>query len=661
MEETAKKETILHFIYIRNENAKLNEFVDCIRLEKAKIKTDFNSSNDILFDFQLEENNIYYDEIIDIIFKKEFNNQHISFEYPIYKNKINNIYLDINENMEEVKLISLEIIYQTTKNELLPNHILYDDKKITLFDSYNNKLRKRVGLFNINPEKLCFYKDINKRYPDFKFENDKSYKIFIYLSSEEITEYSIDSSELNNHNLYQYQDLKSKLDKKASFNLLCKFKKEYYEKLVEDPIEYKVDEIINKINELKAEYNNIIKEKDYYENIKNYNNFEDIDFDIFSSLFYYFEFLELVKIVDGNKKDKIVQLNGKLFDLKAFNNDYEKYILEVKNLNINILDKLIIIKAYNKKFIDSFKSGCAIYYISTLVIENLSEINSYKQAINFIQEIISNLKEESRLFEVFLYLDSDTINNLLITNKKEKVQFIDYLGDKNEINYENNPTEYGINMSNLEEIKNHLFKLLPKFIIRIDTQMKFIADYDRNSKIMSLNEKALFNQTPLALTKLFEAKHVCEIYILPILIEILHEIYGHGKKRLIDNKSSSPEAYRDSKKNYKRMSVKKNINNLGKKIYPESGVVLEYFISENRNILRWLKMIHENDVVKKLLDVSLWVDKDFSRLEKIIQDNIKSDNDSKNENESKYETYIHPNDEDYLDSDDDTCGFHKYE
>ena len=156
MEETDKKETILHFIYIKDENAKLNEYVEYVQLKKANIKVDFCSSNDILFDFQLEENNLYYDEIINIILKKKFNNQQISFEYPIYKNKINNIYLDINKAREEVKLISLEIIYQTTKNELLPKNILYDGKKITHFDSYNNKLRQRVGLSNIDPSKLCF-------------------------------------------------------------------------------------------------------------------------------------------------------------------------------------------------------------------------------------------------------------------------------------------------------------------------------------------------------------------------------------------------------------------------------------------------------------------------------------------------------------------------
>ena len=216
-------------------------------------------------------------------------------------------------------------------------------------------------------------------------------------------------------------------------------------------------------------------------------------------------------------------------------------------------------------------------------------------------------------------------------------------------------------MSNLEEIKNHLFKLLPKYIIRIDTQMKFNADYDRKSKIMFLNEKALFNETSFVITDLLEDVNINEIYVLPIVIEVLHELYGHGKKRLVDKNANSPEAYRDSKKNYKRMSIKKNIKNVGKIIYPESGVVLENFISENRNILRWLRTIHEYNIAKKLLDVALWVDKDFGQLEKIIKDYIQSNNKASNQNDSKFEVYIHPNDEDYLDSDDDTCGFHKYE
>ena len=629
MEETVKKETILHFIYTKDENAKLNEFVNCVQLEKAKIKADFSSSNDISFIFQLEENNIYYEEIINIILNKKCNNKKISFEYTIYKNKINNIYLDINEASEEIKLISVEIIYQSTKNEFLPKHILYDRKEITNFDSYSNK-SQRVGLSNINPEKLYFYDDIMKRYPGFKFENNKFYRIFIFISNEEITEYLINSSELNNNEFYQYQNLKPILDKKASYNLLYKFKLEYCKLFGKKPNPYKIEEIITQIKEFKTKNNNIIKEKDYYENITNYNNFEKIDLEIFNLIFYYFEFLELLKIVDSNDGDRDLKLLGKLFKLKTFNNDFEKYILEIKNLNINILDELIIIKAYNKKFIDSFQSRRSIDYISILDIENLTECNPYKLAINFIKEIISNLKEESQLFKKFLYLHVETKNN--------KLQFINNSEGKTEVNYENKQKEYGNNMSNLEKIKNHLFELLPKFIIRINTELKFLSDYDRNSKIFILNEKALFNETSSTITDLYENKEFKDTYALPITIEILYEIYEYEKKRFIDNNSSSPE--------------------LNREINQESGAVFDNFIFENINILRWLRMLHRNIIVKKLLDVSLWIDKDFSQIEKLIKDYIKSNYKLDNQNEIKIEEYAHPFYEYFLEPDnDDNCGF----
>ena len=582
-------------------------------------------------------------------------------EYPIYKDKVNNIYIDINNKRDEKNLISVEIIYLTTKNELLPKYILYDKQRIIHFDTYQNKLRQRVGLFNINPEKLSFINDIYSKYPDFKFEKETSYKIFIYISNEGNTEYSIDTSELDNHHLYHEHDFKINTNKKNSLDLLFKFKQDYFELFIKDPQSSfdTIEDITNKIDEFEKKYSFLITETDYYENITNYNNFEKIDLDIFNLMFYYLEFLELIKI--RNDEDKKVKLDAKLIYLKKLNEDYEKYILEVKNLNINIKDKLSIIKAYNKKFTDSFKSGYQIDYISTLIIEKAIQSNPYKEAINFIKKIILNLKEESRLFEVFLYLDSDTINNLLIKNEEDKIQFIDNLGNKKQIEYQQNPTEYGINMSNIDEIKNHLFKLIPKYIIRIDTQMKFNADYDRNSIIISLNEKVLFNENSSDLTETFKNKKMSQFYVLPIVIEILHELFAHGKKRLIDNKSCSPEAYRDSKKNYKRMSVKRNIKNLGKKVFPESGVVLENYISNNRIVLKWLRTIHGNNKEKLLLDVSLWVDKDFSKLEKIIENYIKSDTRFNNENTSLFEIYIHPNDVDYIDYNDDTCGFHKYE
>ena len=66
--------------------------------------------------------------------------------------------------------------------------------------------------------------------------------------------------------------------------------------------------------------------------------------------------------------------------------------------------------------------------------------------------------------------------------------------------------------------------------------MKFNANYEPNSKIMFLNERQLFNTSSKGLNKTFQKEKISDKYIMPIAIEILHELFGHGKKRLT-NKS----------------------------------------------------------------------------------------------------------------------------
>ena len=214
-------------------------------------------------------------------------------------------------------------------------------------------------------------------------------------------------------------------------------------------------------------------------------------------------------------------------------------------------------------------------------------------------------------------------------------------------------------MSNIDEVRAHLYKLLPKYIIRFDSNMKFNANYDPYTKIIILNEYQLFKIPSSLLTEIFQSNEENELYVLPIVIEILHEIYGHGKKRFLDDKEKSPAEYRDSKHNYSRWKIKKKVNEFKIIDYPESGVVLENYISENRQILRWLRTTHSNDEEKKILDVSLWVDKDFRKLENIAENYIKSDKNNYNFQSNKYSIDFNSNDEDFIDSDSETCGFHK--
>lgn len=664
MEYQKERDTILHFIYIQDKNENLNKFFNSVRLKVADMQYEFKESNDIKISIELDENCIYYNEVLNLLTKE---NVEISLDYPIYKNKINNIYIDIeipnSQKSSEEKLISLEIIYQTIKNELLPKYIYYGDKKLVLFDTFQNKLRKRIGLVNIDPEQLNFIEEIHQQYPEFEFQNQNSYQILARIPNEGNIQYSIANCELNTNNNRLKSQKNNKfnfiLNKNDSLNALLSFKNDFFSSWLKNLkyIERKDAKI--KIDEFIEKYKALQKEKSYYDNIMNYDNLEIIDIDIFLLMFYYLMLLEIKEIKDND--DKNAELIGKLYGFDKFNDNYEKNISELKNLNINIKDKLLLIKSYNKIFANSLKSGEKINYINIINIEKEEPTNPYLKAIQFIKDIIINLKEESRLFEIFLYLDSDSIENLLISREKTSVQFIDNFGNNKQIYYGKNPTEYGVNMANIDEVRSHLLKLIPKYIIRIDSKIKFNAYYDQNSKIMHLNENRLFNLDSQILSQIFKQDdELKEIYILPIIIEILHELFAHGKKRLKDKDSHSPEEYRDSKHNYKRCKVQKKVEEFKIIDYPESGMVLENYISENRNIMRWLKKIHGKNEGKKIMDISLWIEKDFKKLENLVQNFITLDNNNNNGKNNLYKTFVSSADEDFIDSEDDSCGFHKF-
>ena len=678
MEVKEEQDTILHCIFINNENARLHQYFKKIKFEIAGISFDlsdkeedpinskennsykyFSKSNDIKINIQLDENRIYYNEIINFFYLSDSSLPDITLDYPIYKGKINNIYIDEGNNVElhEKKTISLEIIYQTIKEELLPKKVIYKGKELTCFDKFNNKFRQRIGLANVDPEKFDFMKDIKTRYPLFQFQNASAYQILVRIPIEGDIEYSIANCDLNNQGLKR-QKLKKKENKATLIYLLENFQEKFNSNFVNNSFE-QIEDVKKKITELYDEFKWLeIEKKDYYDKVFDYTNFEDIDVQIFILMFYYLEFKEIIKL--NENKEKAVKIIDMLDLLSVFNQGYEKYISEIKTLNLAIRDKLLLIIAYNKKFLDSYLSGYVIDFITIINVDKENKSNPYIKSLNFIKDIILNLKEDSRLFEVFLYLDSEVIQNLLINNTERKNEtIIDIYGEKKIIEYGKNPTEYGINMINVDEIRNHLLNLIPKYIIRIDTRMKFNANYDPNSKIMFLNERQLFNTSSKGLNKTFQKEKISDKYIMPITIEILHELFGHGKKRLTNEASNSPEDYRDSKHNYKRISIKKKISDFQNIIFPESGVVVENYISEDRKVLHWLKRIHPFEEVKDLLDASLWVDKDFNNLEKKVSNYMEKDENYK-ENYSQF-SYTFNEDDNLNEYCDDTCGFHKFE
>ena len=218
------------------------------------LRTDLIKSNDIKINIQLDENRIYYNEIINFFYLSNSSLPDITLDYPIYKGKINNIYIDEGNNVElhEKKTISLEIIYQTIKEELLPKKVIYKGKELTCFDKFNNKFRQRIGLANVDPEKFDFMKDIKTRYPLFQFQNASAYQILVRIPIEGDIEYSIANCDLNNQGLKR-QKLKKKENKATLIYLLENFQEKFNSNFVNNSFE-QIEDVKKKITELYDEF-----------------------------------------------------------------------------------------------------------------------------------------------------------------------------------------------------------------------------------------------------------------------------------------------------------------------------------------------------------------------------------------------------------------------
>ena len=188
----------------------------------------------------------------------------------------------------------------------------------------------------------------------------------------------------------------------------------------------------------------------------------------------------------------------KLININEFIIKYENNIDTILKYQYEIKESLLLIKCYNFHFINSFKTGIDIDYISFININDLEKGNPYYRAITFLKNVIENLKENSILFEILLNFDSEVISNVIKENKEiNSIDYTDIYGNKRTIDYKKNPTEYGINLLNIKEIKHHLLQLIPKFIIIINTDLRFRADYLNKGNIMTINEKILFKKNQI--------------------------------------------------------------------------------------------------------------------------------------------------------------------
>ena len=602
--------TTIEFNFMPRNNKDYTELK--IKLEVKKFVHNCNDSKIIVIPYGTNNNDYYYTELF-IIYKEENDPLNI-FQMNIYYGIENHIFYDL----EEKKQCSLEIFFYAKQLHLLPLSINYKKKSLLKFDYNRNIFRKRIYLANINPEELEYvnYEIIKKK--NFKFSQD-SYQAIIKIDNNSKFHYSLTAIEnaILNPQLKQNNIIAINLNIKGIIEEFNTFYTDFIENV--NDINKPLDELEEEFNFIKNLYEEFKKNEmyDFFLNPLSYNNVNDS----LELLYYYYKIYEFQYLTNDGKND-LKKSNYRI--LKKYITDNNKIIKKLydklkSDKTLNNEDKIRIFLTTSLFVVKTIKSKHFVDDINYINIDNIRQKNPYYKANKLLEDIIENLTEESRLFEPFLYFDSNVIKNYLENEIINTFTYTDIFGNIREYKNEKFKTEYGLNLLNINQIKNHLKQLIPKFIIRIETNLDLRAYYDNNTGIMIINEYVMFNEKISFVDKLYEEKE-SDIFVIPILIEILHEIMSHSKLRIKDKNIKSPRQYNDSKNNFEAKNILKNIIISPKEnklvAIGESGKVLENYISENKNIINSLKTAKKENTI--LIDYRYWVGSDFSELEKIV-------------------------------------------
>ena len=275
---------------------------------------------------------------------------------------------------------------------------------------------------------------------------------------------------------------------------------------------------------------------------------------------------------------------------------YHIFHTEVQNIEKN---NDIIVKARKIVSFYSIMEQVDLLEISYFQTPNLFEVSStnvnhpIKRAIDVIKQIIQNLNPKSLLIEGLFQLHS-------------KVSI-----DLNQTNDTYNMNVFEIDIIHFDALISILTDCIPSYIWRVSMDTIYNAYYDKISDSMIVNEYKLFHQTLDKMTTQYNSINSNQsIYTLPYIMEILHEIYGHGlvKKQMIQD---TPYCYYKNGK-IGLLDYSKQMNK------GEAGKILETFISENKDIINFLKM--PPCYVDSVINYKLWINEDMKALNNVINE-----------------------------------------
>ena len=635
--------TIVQFIFITSSNQE-NTSKFTFKFGSSEEEYKLDKLGCISPSDKIQQSKVYYCDQIEI----KYNNRiKYSFHFLIYRKKVSTIILDLDEKNKP----SFELLFYTKDQLLNPTSVKYKNIKYDQLVNYGNKYRSRIFFANVDPNQLQYINsDTMAQYKNV-FEDYETYHVLLRIPNNDKMEISVTKMNYYNDIREDIIGEKSQLSENE-FQILEKSLDKFdekYEKFI-DFNSLSNDQRKMLFSEL-TELSKKISSDELYSFIVEPNNYK-IDplnkkmLTLFYMDFNLNQFLEISDLIENMPN----QFELARFKASKYRTMVKTIFTELNNdKNINMNQKIQILRTITIFFNNSFnKEENNIFGVEYINLNNISKQNPYFKSIEMLKKLISEITEDSRLFEAFMYFDSDIIQNILMKNSQAEYDYINIFGRKTKLNQPEYITEYGMSLMTEKEIKEHLTNLLPSIIIKIDSNINMRALYEKKTGQMIINELQMFGTIIKENEKLFIIEP--NNYILPIAMEIFHEILGHALLRSNKNKDeNSPLVLRDSKYDFQVQKLIKKVrldfNNEIKVNKGESGKVLEHYISEDINVIQKLKK--RNSIIE-LNDTKYWTGKNFNSLHKALNLSKEYENLSTFHEEINIDDFIYDQ-EDYYD------------
>lgn len=527
----------------------------------------------------------YYTEVV-TLYNSEDNKIMKEYKLELYFRQTNSYSILLNSKNH----FSFDLLIYSEDSDLLPKEIKYEYNNkinsIKIYDSFGIKRVRKFGFIN------CEKDWIIKCNPDIHFPSfviQGSYYINIYFKKS--NKYSKIINQTSIYKIHLYDDDYNIID----FNLIDEKTKEFFIELPNNILEC-YEKIKSENSDINEKNTNFmihmmkIKEKIDENNYDKLSILKDLlpkrinlylnerEYNIcFGYILYIFIYslcsINYSFIIYGKLLEHINKINAKIknnLEKLRFILWYTEYILLTKENRNKLISNIYKSVESGKKNISDFND---IEPFKVLLIQDCKENTPYNLAVNFLNKFIRELSEDSFIFEILFLIDSEVSINRTFKNCRM----------------------FKLSMISLEQIKQHLFLLIPNIIIRYDRseQDQNNGSFLRDIGLIRIYEGTLFKMSKDEVDLNIINKEDKEVrFTIPIVMLLFHDCFCHSKIR---KRFDSPSYFYNP---YDDLTLVFHCDN------GECGRLFEFYISPNIDVIKFLKYSYVS--MPELLETKYW-------------------------------------------------------